>query len=377
VLSIPAAAAPVARLCVVADDLTGAADAAAAFAARGMRTEVVFGSSVAATLNAEVVALNTGTRDLDPETLEAGLAGAFHGLPAETIVFKKIDSVFRGNTFAEIALTVRRFAGRPCLLAPAFPATGRIARAGALLVAHPKQRIAVFEVLRAAGVALSLVPAGLSADELQRALAECWRRGELACCDAEMQGDLQAVTAAARALSDSVVWIGSAGLAHALAARLPGSASPQKGERAGKGTYVLCFVGSDHPITVRQVESVRALHAPHLLVVDVPRGGITADGLRASITGYEPPQIACLFMTGGDTAAFVCAALGITSLRVVREFAAGIPEAVAVGGSFEGVPLLLKSGGFGHPHLLREIACAFAPHTRPRATESPLQENAP
>ena len=57
-------------------------------------------------------------------------------------------------------------------------------------------------------------------------------------------------------------------------------------------------------------------------------------------------------MTGGDTAHFVCRTLGIHALLLQREFAPGVPLAIAEGGPFDGVSVVLKSGGFGEPDLL-------------------------
>lgn len=65
-------------------------------------------------------------------------------------------------------------------------------------------------------------------------------------------------------------------------------------------------------------------------------------------------------MTGGETAAQICRVLGIKTLRLTHEIAPGIPAGVAEGGSFDGVPVILKSGGFGSPDLLHRISQTFA-----------------
>ncbi len=78
----------------------------------------------------------------------------------------------------------------------------------------------------------------------------------------------------------------------------------------------------------------------------------SAEEIRAAISAHDPSRIGCLFMTGGDTAHFICRALGIHALRLQREFAPGVPLAIAEGGPFNGVSVVLKSGGFGDPDLL-------------------------
>jgi uncharacterized protein YgbK (DUF1537 family) len=88
------------------------------------------------------------------------------------------------------------------------------------------------------------------------------------------------------------------------------------------------------------------------LLVRIELGQTTADEIRRALASHEPAQTGCLFMTGGDTAHFVCRALQIRSLRLLHEFAPGVPVAVAEGGRFDGVRVVLKSGGFGEPDLL-------------------------
>jgi uncharacterized protein YgbK (DUF1537 family) len=69
-------------------------------------------------------------------------------------------------------------------------------------------------------------------------------------------------------------------------------------------------------------------------------------------------------MTGGETASQLCRVLGIKTLRLTHEFAPGIPAGLAEGGEFDGVPVIVKSGGFGSPDLLHRISQTFAPNTQ-------------
>ncbi|GGH09012.1 hypothetical protein GCM10011586_26810 [Silvibacterium dinghuense] len=55
----------------------------------------------------------------------------------------------------------------------------------------------------------------------------------------------------------------------------------------------------------------------------------------------------------------VCRALGIRSLRLLREFAPGVPMGIAEGGAFDGVRVMLKSGGFGERDLLQRVYESF------------------
>jgi D-threonate/D-erythronate kinase len=134
---------------------------------------------------------------------------------------------------------------------------------------------------------------------------------------------------------------------------------------------VLYFVGTDHPITSEQVrclESVSGLRARNCCGAEpieghalrlVPRATATEQQLRETVATLAPEAVACLCLTGGDTALLVCRALGIRSLRLHAEFAPGAPLAYAEGGAFHGTPVLLKSGGFGEADLLCRVLDTF------------------
>jgi len=125
------------RWLILADDLTGAADCAAAFAKRGIETVVSWGVSTA---DATVLAI-----DVDSRALSAGEAAA-RQVAAQSRhwrggmrLYKKIDSTLRGQPAAELAAQLAApaiGAHRPPLavVAPAFPAAGRHTREGCVVV---------------------------------------------------------------------------------------------------------------------------------------------------------------------------------------------------------------------------------------------------
>ncbi|MDB5895421.1 MAG: hypothetical protein JWQ88_2952 [Rhodoferax sp.] len=125
---------------ILADDLTGALDTAAAFAQRG-DVPVLLGPG--AVREAPVQAVATGSRNLPVQAMEGALAAAlpwFTGGPAglrPAACFKKVDSLMRGNSFAEIAWLQRHGGFDGMVLAPAFPAQGRFTRHGRHWVGLP------------------------------------------------------------------------------------------------------------------------------------------------------------------------------------------------------------------------------------------------
>src|SRR5579884_3191372 len=89
---------------IIADDLTGAADAAVAFAVCGPRTRVLLNSDD--TAGAEVFAVVTDTRDRTVKDIQERVthAARFVLSRAPELYFKKIDSTLRGKVGLELAL---------------------------------------------------------------------------------------------------------------------------------------------------------------------------------------------------------------------------------------------------------------------------------
>ena len=310
-------------LAVVADDLTGAADAAAPFAMAGRRTQLVLG---AVTPNepawtrrerVEVVALTTESRRLAPAEAAGRVAAACRGLtPGE--VFKKIDSTLRGHVAVEIAAAAQAVAADEVVVCPAFPAMGRTVVDGTLcLWGRPVGRVA------------DHVPAGSVV------------------VDAVTDADLDAVVARR---GSGVLLVGSGGLAGALARagthRPPPTLPPRR-----PGTVVV-VAGSDHEVTREQA----GLVAGCALVVPPPRPAgdplAVARLLADEVVRGWPDPVAGLVLSGGESAAAVLDALGACAVDLAGELVPGVPVGCVVGGRAGGLPVVLKAGGFGDRETL-------------------------
>jgi uncharacterized protein YgbK (DUF1537 family) len=332
---------------IIADDFTGACDAAVAFACVGMVTEVEPSWDSREPSDVQVVAFNTESRDISPTESTARMKQVVEYLEdGAHQIFKKIDSVFRGNSYREIASIVASMPHDLAILAPAYPELDRTIIGGELHYrdVSGEHAISILRELQSVGVNPKIVAAG----------ARIVPGDELVLCDSHTQQDLRHVVEAALALPcvRRILWIGSGGLAHALAASL--GRSSIESPTAITGDKVLFVVGSDHPVTLQQLEHLKR-REPEAIVLPIPRG-ITESALRQRIDPFLSQGIPCLFATGGDTALAVCRAFKIRRLRVESEFARGLPQSRIVGGLLHGMTFLLKSGGFGDEDVLFRIA---------------------
>src|SRR3954447_9736933 len=117
------------QLVIVADDLTGAADASACFASAGLGTVIHISST--AISNADVVGVSTESRDLDGTAAGATVRSTLSRIfgeqrdAAPRWLYKKMDSALRGHPRDELLAAMEAIGATRALVAPAFPAEGR------------------------------------------------------------------------------------------------------------------------------------------------------------------------------------------------------------------------------------------------------------
>ncbi|ASW03315.1 four-carbon acid sugar kinase family protein [Paraburkholderia aromaticivorans] len=396
---------------IIADDLSGAADCAIAFAGAGRNTAVTLNAS-RATGAAEVIAVDTDTRRMPPDeaahrTRAAWLAQRAPGRR----LYKKIDSTLRGNWAAEVA-ALQPLAGL-AIVATAFPATGRTVREGRVFVrgvpledtetwklehaAHCADLNAMVEAagLRTAALdvhALRGDPAGL-----REAIAEVARGGAQALIvDAETDADLRALAQATASMDEALFWVGSGGLARELASLsdlfdgVTDAARDEPPQPAHKRSAILILVGSLSAISEQQCVMLReragvgelivppvvlragefhpewagwqarvgaqlSAHTDLLLRIgrdDLfdPAEGAQLSAALASLIAPFFTHLSGLIVTGGETARAMLGTAGIDSLQLLAEIEPG----VAVGRP-HGNPRLTvvtKAGAFGSEHAL-------------------------
>jgi uncharacterized protein YgbK (DUF1537 family) len=152
---------------VIADDLSGAAELAGAAADSGFSAEVQ--TSFDPSSPADVIAVDADTRSMSPDRARQVAGELTHRILRATPkwIYKKTDSVLRGNVRAEIEAVLETTGLRRALFIPANPSKGRVIRGGIYYVngvplaqtsfandpVHPRRSSEVIELLSCTGSA--------------------------------------------------------------------------------------------------------------------------------------------------------------------------------------------------------------------------------
>ncbi|MFJ3901185.1 four-carbon acid sugar kinase family protein [Streptomyces sp. NPDC090025] len=349
---------------VLADDLTSAADGAAPFRRAGHRALVRFAAPVAGEAGRSddgpddgVTAVDLGTRVVDERTAEARTRAAARAYAGAGLLVKTVDSTLRGHVAAELRAALAGSGRRVAIVAPAFPAEGRTTVDGVQYVHGVRVDESAFardpaHPVGTADLAL-LLPGAVPfapGDDPARLAA-----GGVFVASAVTDADLDALVAAVPRPGE-VLWVGSPGLADALARRHPRTpgAAPRPALPAARRP--LAVVGSAHPASRRQLAAVRAageddrgtvLHTPDERTEDP--GPLLRRLVDESCAAVREGRADGLVLTGGETAAAVLGALGATGIELYDEPEPGIARGTlhTDRGAAPGIPVLVKAGGFG------------------------------
>jgi uncharacterized protein YgbK (DUF1537 family) len=404
-----------AKWLIVADDLTGAADCAIAFAKEGVAAAVGWGDSAETTHgHPPVFSYDTNSRGLSgPDALAKHREVLGKLLEESTALFKKIDSTLRGQPAAETIAAFEALRARDGsvlgIMAPAFPATGRTTENGRIHVGgkpleqtevwqreHSYPNADLVQVLATAGIEAENIPLATvraGADGLRAALTEMASKGDrVAVCDAVTEDDLVRITEAGLPVRRDVFWIGSAGLAHALAKAVRGeTVGPIATPVTDKGALVvvgslarasrsaarvlstlpeLRYVPVEPELLLTEMafaerialvdQVAMALQAGEdVLVVilvngtpDLALGPCLADRL-ADLLRPAAPFASGLAATGGETAAALLAGFGVNGIRLVDEIEPGVSLGLTLGDL--SIPVVTKAGAFGSENTLKHV----------------------
>lgn len=347
-----------ARLLIIADDLTGALDSAVPFAARGLKTLVARRPEDLAGIlrdNVDVAAVSTASREggeAEARRAVARIGEVIAGLGIPTPrVFKKVDSRLKGHVAAEVEEVARLGGASRAVVCPSIPAQARTVAGGFLRGRGVAEPIDIAARFAGSGLNVS-APDAADMDQLARIVAEA---GE---------GDLL---------------VGAAGLAFALAEEMaPADAADRRAPRLAAPALLAC--GSRDPITLAQLERLRAVARPNwieapngtlpdegdavvgsLTVLQMTAGAVAIDGheagrnFSATVCRLMQQDIRSLLCCGGEIADAVLGASGIGVITLVGELSPGVPAGMVRLGD-KNILLATKSGGFGDVDCLLQIA---------------------
>lgn len=386
------------RLVLLADDLTGAAECAAAFAPH--RDTQVLLRAEAPWPDTHVVAIDTDTRHASETDAAACVAAAVQRARDEGIpVVKKIDSTLRGNIGVEVrtalgVLQDPQDSGGPlALVAAGYPAVGRTTLGAQVHVHGTPARTTPFAgdlaaLLRAADLRVGTVPLRVVRDpDLLRASIERAVHDHLSALvlDSDSDEDLASIAHAIAAARRPLLVVGSAGIVRAMAGRSrpPGAGDPAT--PAALGQPALFVLGSysvpaqrqrlalvrdgAHPVMLSPAQAwpdsavldevSTTLRAGRSVVLSpdpdepVEASAATAVVTRlASVAAAVLDDVRTLVATGGETARAVMLAAGIETLMVLGEREPGV---VGLRAPERHLDIVTKAGAFGDPAALSRV----------------------
>ncbi len=379
------------QIAIIADDLTGATDAAAVFCGPGRQVEV--GLTLDAGLASDVAVIDAASRELPAEDAAQRVTFAIGELKAQRPIwwYKKVDSTLRGHVDAELAAFTAAVDPDLTIFAPAYPAQKRITVNGVQRYAEQLAPVdGARSDLRGLLSSLSLPETLITLSELHGGVGLLSRllaglpSQALCICDAVDDRDLDTLVSAALDCERRVAWSGSAGLAAALARHAYGPPFLEAPPFIDTGQVVV-VVGTLQAASRAQLAALEreaslsvvrlevhpeeAIHPETLALAASTARNLLGSGGSIAIATAESPLIPSsqrlasllggfvanlvrefgiqrLALTGGEIARAVCQELGVTRLYLLGQVAEGMPASVTLNGVRE-IDLVTKAGGFG------------------------------
>lgn len=278
------------KMIVIADDFTGSNDTGVQLAKKGARTEVMLTATQKPSRRADVLVINTESRAISAaqaeQAVQQALAPWCDGASVP-LVYKKIDSTFRGNVGAEVTAAMRATSRRLAVIAAAIPAAGRTTLDGLCLVngtplletefaSDPKTPIISSRIAELVALQSDIPVHEVSLEDVRRgrlsALLSAFAKESecMVVTDAVEDRDLSLIAQAICEQNQLPLLVGAAGLANALPVRM---FMQEKQELP-----VLVVAGSMSEATRRQVD--KALCQERAQVVDI-------DAARLASTDFE------------------------------------------------------------------------------------------
>lgn len=289
---------------LIADDLTGGADAGVQFAKRGLKTLLVpirgEGDPLAARPGQDVLVINTITRGLPAAEAFGILSGLLKGFDPKRfpILYKKIDSTLRGNIGIEIEAILQETNQSLCFLAPSYPEQGRVLTGGIMMVgdkplalteaardaASPVRESDVRKLLEhQTSLSIGTIDLAVVATGKQSLLKVVEREQKagyrIIIFDALSRRDLATIAETALSMERAPILAGSAGLAGEVARILVPGQIDLCADRPRTFRHVLTVAGSASAVTHAQLQRLEAGGFPSF---ELPRNLVSGNAREAA-----------------------------------------------------------------------------------------------
>lgn len=405
---------------MIADDLTGANDSGVQLAKYGYSTSVLFKVPETNDPLDDAIVIDTNARALERDAAVKVVKQASEYIKAcdYEYIYKKIDSTLRGHISSEMEAMVQVFHPTFIIIAPAFPTYGRTTAQGVHYVngielaktevntdpTHPVFTSNIKELMKEdikeemGIIDLGDIENGNIANKLTSYEAKQIR---YIICDAQTEKDLEKIVTSVTSITNKIIWVGSAGLAAALAKNIQSTNKEiTKDMLAPKHVITVC--GSVSDISQEQVAYAKNQPDVAAIKVDTPAifteewQRIKENYLEQITLAFQNGEKVILYasadelvmeaiqqikeskelsnsyiaqaisealgeiilelshifkdklgyiLTGGDTAKSISLKLGATGVKVIQEVEAGIPTGNLI--SKEEQVIVTKAGGFG------------------------------
>ena len=386
------------KIGIVADDLTGSMDTGVQFIKYGLGPILCLREGPSE--HAQVCIVNTESRGRDSEWARVGTLNAVYTLEGR-FLFKKIDSTLRGHLATEIKTLLSVTKYQRAIICPAVIDEGRQVINSELwlhgkplheteFALDPDWPARTSSIQQRIGTPSEHIPLAIvrsGPESLKRCLRDS--NAEFLIPDAEEESDLQ-VIAKAIVFTD-ILPCGALGFARAWASAILGRDSGFSKIESGIEGSILFVVGSYHPRTRQQVNSLIKSHDIISQVIHSNDPNDLADVYKALITEsssgkhillrtpddriedrvkqktligalakttseiIQAHSIGCLIICGGETAGAIIEELGTKTIEIRGELLPGIPYGILKGGIGAGIYILTKAGGFGNQESLLRL----------------------
>ncbi|MFJ2618333.1 four-carbon acid sugar kinase family protein [Glutamicibacter sp. NPDC087344] len=378
------------QILVLADDFSGACEVSVPWMSAGFRTRIVLHDehtdAEAPDRSRTALVRDTNSRYLEARSAHAVLSRCVAAVDPHTLIFKKIDSLWRGNVGAELAALVQ--AGFRVILAGALPHLERtVVNGQALIAGEPLAATDAWKVEAATAPArisdllgglesVQLARPALSAqvNDFQQELAAGLGTSSVLIIDCVDQPDLDTIAASwlrlrteAPELAARSILVGTGALNHALSQHLSNPGTVHNAPALTENATALAVVGSASGRSGEQLRYAqdRGIPSAETAAELAGLGPGELQILTASRLPAQPHEVlhrlrtetrsfltanptADLFLTGGETARAVLDDLAVATLEPREQLEAGVVICQTPDGRLVGT----KPGTFGSTEIL-------------------------